>query len=57
MARKPRIEFEGAVYHVIVRENHRSDIFRDRSDRVATLIGSSTIESAIAATVRLRADV
>jgi putative transposase len=37
MARKPRVEFEGALYHVIVRGNHRRDIFRDRSDRVAYL--------------------
>ena len=37
MARKPRVEFEGALYHVIVRGNHRRDIFRDESDRVAYL--------------------
>jgi putative transposase len=35
MARKPRVEFEDALYHVIVRGNHRRDIFRDQSDRVA----------------------
>jgi REP element-mobilizing transposase RayT len=34
MARKPRVEFEGALYHVIVRGNHRRDIFGDESDRV-----------------------
>jgi putative transposase len=27
MARKPRIEFEGAIYHVINRGNYRSDAF------------------------------
>ncbi|MBI4688392.1 MAG: transposase [Nitrospirae bacterium] len=32
MARKPRIEFEGAFYHVIVRGNQRQKIFRDRND-------------------------
>jgi len=37
MARKPRVEFEGALYHVIVRGNHRRDIFRDENDRVAYL--------------------
>ena len=37
LARKPRVEFEGALYHVIVRGNHRRDIFRDQSDRVAYL--------------------
>jgi hypothetical protein len=29
--------FEGALYHVIVWGNHRRDIFRDQSDRVAYL--------------------
>jgi hypothetical protein len=37
MARKPRVEFERALYDVIVQGNHRRDIFRDRSDRVAYL--------------------
>jgi putative transposase len=37
MARKPRVEFEGALYHVIVRGNHRRNIFRDESDCVAYL--------------------
>jgi putative transposase len=34
MARKPRVEFEGAFYHVIVRGNHRQKIFRDDRDRL-----------------------
>jgi putative transposase len=33
MARKPRIEFEGAFYHVIIRGNQRQTIFRDEADR------------------------
>ena len=33
MARKSRVEFEGALYHVIARGNHRRDIFRDEADR------------------------
>jgi putative transposase len=37
MARKPRVEFDGALYHVIVRGNHRRDIFRDTTDRVTYL--------------------
>jgi hypothetical protein len=37
MAGKPRVEFEGALYHVIVRGNRRRDIFRDPSERVAYL--------------------
>jgi putative transposase len=37
MARKPRVEFDGALYHVIVRGNHRRDIFRDTTDQVTYL--------------------
>jgi hypothetical protein len=37
MARKPRVEVKGALYHVIGRVNHRRDIFRDERDRVAYL--------------------
>ena len=33
MARKLRIVFEGAIYHVTVRGNGRQDIFRDDGDR------------------------
>lgn len=29
MARKPRIEFEGAFYHVITRGNQKQKIFKD----------------------------
>jgi putative transposase len=32
MARKPRIEFEGALYHVITRGNQRQEIFRGAED-------------------------
>jgi putative transposase len=32
MARKPRIQFEGAFYHVITRGNQRRKIFRDEAD-------------------------
>ena len=32
MARKPRIEFEGAFYHVIARGNQKQDVFKDRND-------------------------
>ena len=32
MARKPRIEFEGAFYHVIVRGNQRQKIFKGKQD-------------------------
>src|SRR5207247_9390315 len=34
MARKPRVEFEGAFYHVIVRGNQHQKIFRDDRDRL-----------------------
>ncbi len=32
MARKPRIQFDGAFYHVITRGNQRQKIFRDEKD-------------------------
>lgn len=32
MARKPRIEYEGALYHVIIRGNQRQRIFKDNDD-------------------------
>lgn len=28
MARKPRFEFEGAIYHIISRGNYRKDVFK-----------------------------
>ena len=34
MVRRPRVEFEGAFYHVIVRGNQRRRIFRDDRDRL-----------------------
>jgi REP element-mobilizing transposase RayT len=33
MARKPRVEYAGAFYHVICRGNHRQVIFRNDEDR------------------------
>jgi REP element-mobilizing transposase RayT len=33
MARKPRVEYAGAFYHVIVRGNQRQIIFRGDTDR------------------------
>ena len=33
MARPVRIEFAGALYHVIVRGNERKAVFRDDRDR------------------------
>lgn len=37
MARKLRLEFEGAVYHVINRGNYRADIFREDGAKLAFL--------------------
>ncbi|HEV8267583.1 MAG TPA: transposase, partial [Thermoanaerobaculia bacterium] len=37
MARPPRLEFEGATYHVIARGNERRLIFRDDEDRTEYL--------------------
>jgi len=33
MARKLRIQYPGAIYHVMNRGDHGEDIFRDDSDR------------------------
>jgi hypothetical protein len=33
MARKPRVEYAGAFYHVICRGNQRQVIFRSDADR------------------------
>jgi REP element-mobilizing transposase RayT len=37
MARKPRVEFDGALYHVIVRGNQQQAIFQDNKDRATYL--------------------
>ena len=37
MARKPRVHYPGALYHVISRGNHRQDILLDDADRTAYL--------------------
>jgi putative transposase len=34
MARKPRIEYPGAFFHIIVRGNNRENVFRDGADYV-----------------------
>jgi REP element-mobilizing transposase RayT len=39
MARKPRIQFKGAFYHVIVRGNQKQSIFLDDADRNRYLEG------------------
>ena len=38
MARKPRLAFAGAIYHITFRGNERRDIFRDDDDRERFLI-------------------
>lgn len=37
MGRKPRLEFQGAIYHVIKRGNNRDYIFRSKEDKEAFL--------------------
>jgi len=37
MVRKPRVEFDGAFYHVIVCGNQRQRNFQDDRDRIAYL--------------------
>ncbi len=33
MARKPRIHYEGALYHVICRGNNKTSVFSDSSEK------------------------
>ena len=33
MGRRPRVEFKGAIYHVIKRGNNREYIFQERDDK------------------------
>ncbi|HDK82063.1 MAG TPA: transposase, partial [Nitrospirae bacterium] len=37
MARRPRIEFSGALYHVIIRGNRQQNIFGNNRDRLKFL--------------------
>ncbi len=37
MARKPRIQYPGAIYHVMSRGDHQEEIFKDDTDRQAFL--------------------
>ena len=39
MPRRPRIEFEGAIYHVMARGNARQKIVRDDADRSRLIDG------------------
>ena len=53
MARKPGVEFEGALYHVIVRGSHRRDIFATEATAWPTSNASSITDIAIAASCTL----
>ncbi len=46
MARKPRIEFRGALYHVVTRGNQRQQVFRSRNDyeRYLKIVGDYKIQ-------------
>ncbi len=33
MTRPLRVQFEGALYHLVVRANNRQPLFRDQQDR------------------------
>src|SRR5438309_6064100 len=58
MARKPRVEFDGALYHVIVRGNHRRDIFsRRKRPRHLPRTRRALSRAVSLHSVRLRADV
>jgi len=38
MARKLRVQYPGAVYHIMNRGDRREDIFEDDADRVRSVI-------------------
>lgn len=39
MARKPRLQFAGAIYHVMVRRNGGNSLFKDNADRMRWMAG------------------
>jgi putative transposase len=43
MARNPRVEYAGAIHHVMVRGNDRQRIFVDSADRQTLLVGFAGI--------------
>ena len=45
MARPLRIEFPGAIYHVMSRGNARQTVFRDDSDYQRLINGLETVEA------------
>ena len=51
MARAWRIEYEGALYHVLSRGNERRDIFLDDDDRTVFLTGLAEAEERFAVDV------
>lgn len=48
MARKARVEFEGALYHVMDRGDRREPIFRASADRQSRECGIETLAEACA---------
>jgi len=40
MARKLRVEYQGAIYHVVNRSNRREPIFKDEADRQCMIQGA-----------------
>ena len=54
MARAWRIEYEGALYHVLSRGNERRDIFLDDDDRTLFLTGLA--EAVVIGAVTVKGD-
>ena len=40
MVRKLRVEYQGAIYHVMNRSNRREPIFKDEADRQCMIQGA-----------------
>ena len=49
MARKPRVEFEGATYHIMSRGNRQEAIFREEKDHERFLEPLAEVETDYAA--------
>ena len=42
MGRRPRIEFKGALYHVIQRGNNKEYIFKNNTYKITSVPGTMT---------------
>ena len=53
MARKPRLEFAGAIYHVLSRGNYRKELFAEGSAKLFEKTLLRYLESASGSSMRM----